>query len=54
MIDKVLVILSAAVVGLLIAFVQLSVEWKPYLDVFLTVMAVISFILSIIDYLQKK
>jgi hypothetical protein len=53
-IDKILILLAAVFLGLVVVLLQTYDFVKPVIDMILTVTAVVSFVIAIIEFLKKK
>ena len=53
LIDKILILLFATFIGLVFVLLQTYDFAKPFIDIVLTVTAIISFLLSVIEFFRK-
>ncbi|MCP5501546.1 MAG: hypothetical protein H7A25_16710 [Leptospiraceae bacterium] len=54
LIDKILFILILVFIGLLIQLLTLYRDFKPYVDIWIQVVAFVASILAIIDYIKRS
>lgn len=52
--DKILILLGAVFLGLVFVLLQTYDFAKPIIDMILTVTAVVSFVIALVEFLKKK